>query len=383
MAATGIVLDRRALNRALLARQWLLGREQRSALETVQHLVGMQAQNPDPPYYGLWSRLAGFRAEELATLMTERQVVRIALMRSTIHLVTAADCLPLRTLVQPALDRSYASNQGKRLGGVDRDALVAAGRELVEAEPRTFAELGTGLAATFPGVDPDALSMAIRTWVPLVQVTPRGVWGRSAKAAHTTAEHWLGLAAGSAGEHDAGGLAESVVLRYLRAFGPASVADVQKWSGLTRLRDVVDRVLARDSDALVPFRSDTGTQLYDLPDAPRPDPDTPAPPRLLAEYDNVLLSHADRTRVLGDIDPATVMTPNGIVLGAVLVDGFVVGRWRVARPTADSGSAVVTVTTTRRLRPADRTAVTEEALALLDFAVPEHAHDVRFTTSGG
>src|SRR5207342_2189518 len=149
------------LNRALLARQWLLRREQRRALETVQHLVGMQAQNPDPPYYGLWSRLAGFRADELATLMTERQVVRIALMRSTIHLVTAADCLPLRALVQPALDRSYASNQGKRLGGTDRDALVAAGRELVEAEPRTFGELGIALAVTFPGVDPDALSMAI------------------------------------------------------------------------------------------------------------------------------------------------------------------------------------------------------------------------------
>ena len=123
-------------------------------------------------------------------------------------------------------------------------ALTAAGRALVDAQPRTFGELGAALAPAFPGTDQDALSMAIRTWVPLVQVPPRGVWGRSAKAAHTSAEHWLGpRASGAAPAVDPQAYAQQVVLRYVGAFGPASVADVQKWSGMTRLREVVDRVL--------------------------------------------------------------------------------------------------------------------------------------------
>jgi Winged helix DNA-binding domain len=381
--ATGPTLTRRDLNRALLARQLLLRRERRSALETVRHLVAMQAQNPDPPYYGLWSRLEGFRADELADLVTDRSVVRIANLRSTIHLVTADDCLPLRTFVQPALDRGYAANQGKRLGGVDRDALVAAGRALVDAQPRTFGELGAALAPAFPGTDQDALSMAVRTWVPLVQVPPRGVWGRSAKAAHTSAEQWLGRrATDAAATVDPQAYARGLVLRYVGAFGPASVADVQKWSGLTRLREVVDRVLAADPGALVPLRDEDGVQLYDLPAAPRPGGDEPAPPRLLAEYDNVLLSHADRTRILGDVHPSMVMTQNGLVLGAVLVDGFVVGRWRLRRPSTTDPAATVTVTTLRRLRPGERAAVGEEAAALLHFAAPDAArHDVRFAVS--
>ncbi len=378
----GPTLDRRALNRALLARQLLLARDPGDALTTVRHLVGMQAQNPDPPYVGLWSRLAGFRPGDLADLVTGRQVVRVALMRSTIHLVAADDCLPLRALVQPALERSYQSNQGKRLGGVDREHLVAVGRALVDEQPHTFGELGAALAPTFPGTDLDALSMAIRTWVPLVQVPPRGVWGRSAKAAHTSAEHWLGRrAVATAASVDPQAYEEQVVLRYLRAFGPASIADVQKWSGLTRLAAVVERIHARDGAALLPFRASDGAQLYDVPDAARPDGDVPAPARLLAEYDNVLLSHADRSRILGDVDASMVMSQNGIVLGAVLVDGFVAGRWRVARPTSRDGTAVVTVSTLRRLRPRDRAAVREEAQALLTFAAPDAAHDVRFETT--
>jgi hypothetical protein len=381
--ASGPTLTRRDLNRALLARQLLLRRELRTALDTVRHLVAMQAQNPDPPYVGLWSRLDGFRPDELAQLVTARKVVRIANLRSTIHLVTAEDCLPLRELVQPVIERGYASNQGKRLGpDVDRAALVATGRSLVDTQPRTFGELGAALAPTFPGTDQDALSMAIRSWVPLVQVPPRGVWGRSGKAAHTSAEHWLGSAVTRAAEHvDRQAYAQETVLRYVAAFGPASVLDVQKWSGLTRLREVVDRILTGRPDVLVPFRSEDGVQLYDLPDAPRPGADAPAPARLLAEYDNVLLSHADRTRILGDVDPAMVMSPNGIVLGAVLVDGFVVGRWRVQQPSRADPTAVVTVTTMGRLRPADRVAVAEEATGFLAFAAPDARHDVRFVVS--
>jgi hypothetical protein len=381
--ATGPTLTRRDLNRALLARQLLLRREPRAALETVHHLVALQSQNPDPPYYGLWSRLEGFRPDELARLVENRAVVRIASLRSTIHLVTADDCLPLRAFVQPALERGYASNQGKRLSpDVDRGRLVESGRALVDADPRTFGELGAALAPAFPGTDLDALSMAIRTWVPLVQVPPRGVWGRSAKAAHTSAELWLGSrAAAAAGRVDPQAYAEQMVLRYLAAFGPGSVADVQKWCGLTRMREVVDRILARDPGALATFRSEDGVQLYDVPGAPLPGGDVPAPARLLAEYDNVLLSHADRSRILGDVDPAIVMTQNGIVLGAVLVDGFVVGRWRLQRAGAADPPAVVTVTTLRRLRPPERTAVAEEAVELLGFAAPGQPPDVRFVVS--
>jgi hypothetical protein len=332
----------------------------------------MQSQTPDSAYFGLWNRIEGFDPAELADLMLRRRVVRIALMRSTIHLVTAADCMPLRALVQPVLDRGLQGSWGSRLVGANQAGIAAQGRELVEQEPMTFSELGARLAPAHPGFDPDALAMGVRTWVPLVQVPPRGVWQRSGRSAHTTAEHWLGTGAVAATDE----AMESMVLRYVAAFGPAGVADAQKWSGLTRLRAVFDRLAGR----LVPFRDADGALLYDLPDAPRPDPDTDAPARLLAEYDNLLLSHADRGRVLGDTDPRLVMTPNGLVLGAVLVDGFAVGRWRIARPP--DGSATVTVTTWRRLRPADRDAVTTEALALLAFAAPERdAHDVRFDVS--
>ena len=361
---TGPVLSRRALNRALLARQLLLHRDRRSAVDTVAHLVGMQSQSPDAAYFGLWSRIEGFAPAELADLVLDRRVVRIALMRSTIHLVTAADCLALRPVLQPVLDRGLQGTYGARLAGLDRAEVATRGRALVEAAPLTFSQLGAGLAPAFPGRDPDALAMAVRSWVPLVQVPPRGVWGRPGRSAHTSAEQWLGTGTrtgtgtGEVTEEAVG----SVVLRYLAAFGPASVADVQKWSGLTRLGEVVDRI----GDRLATFSDGNGLCLYDLPDAPRPDPDAPAPARLLAEYDNVLLSHADRTRILGDVDPRMVMTPNGLVLGSVLLDGFVAGRWRLVRPR--DARASVTVTTMRRIGAADRAALVAEAGALLAFA---------------
>ncbi len=369
---SGPVLSRRALNRALLARQLLLRRDRRSAVDTVAHLVGMQSQSPDAAYFGLWSRLEGFVPAELADLMLDRRVVRIALMRSTIHLVTAADCLALRPVLQPVLDRGLQGTYGARLAGVDRAAVTTRGRALVEAAPLTFSRLGAGLVPEFPGRDPDALAMAVRAWVPLVQVPPRGVWGRPGPSAHTSAEQWLGTGTGQVTEK----AVDSVVLRYLAAFGPASVADVQKWSGLTRLREVVDRI----GDRVATFTDEKGVQLFDLPGAPRPGPDVPAPARLLAEYDNVLLSHADRSRILADVDPRMVMTQNGLVLGAVLLDGFLAGRWRIVR--TPTGAATVTVTTLRRVSAADRSELTAEARALLAFAATDHAvHDVRFEVS--
>jgi DNA glycosylase AlkZ-like len=258
------LLSARALNRALLARQLLLARERRPALDVVEHLVGMQAQEPLNPYVGLWTRLDGFRPKELAAAIVDRRAVRIALMRSTIHLVTAADCLALRPVTQVVHERGLKGTFGKRLNGVDRDALADEGRALLEERPRTFAELGRLLAERLPDRDPLALSMAVRTSVALVQPPPRGVWGEGGEALHTPVERWLGRPPGPA-------LAlEDLVLRYLAAFGPAGVKDVQTWSGLTRLREVIEAL----RPSLVSLRDENGVELFDLPDAPRPDPDS-------------------------------------------------------------------------------------------------------------
>ncbi len=271
----GEVLSRQALNRALLERQMLLRRTPAPAaaadragrvIEAVEHLLGLQAQAPFPPYYGLWSRLADFRPDELAGLITGRQVVRIALMRGTIHLVSARDCLALRPLIQPVLDKALAATYGRQLAGVDARALAAAGRALTEAEPRTFSELGALLAEQWPGHSPAALAQGVRSLVPLVQVPPRAVWGAAGLARHTPAEAWLGRPLGR------GTSLDTILLRYLAAFGPASVRDAQAWSGLTRLREVADRL----RPGLRTFRDENGTELLDLPDAPRPDPGTPA-----------------------------------------------------------------------------------------------------------
>lgn len=372
MTATGDVLSRRALNRALLERQLLLRRSTSPALDAVEHLVGMQAQAPTPPYYGLWTRLTGFRPADLADLITSRQVVRIALMRGTVHLVTARDCLALRPVV-PVLERSLAhGSHGKQIAGIDPVELVAAGRELVEQQPRTGVELGELMAKRWPGHDPDALVMAVRCLVPLVQLPPRGVWGAGGQLTVTTAEAWLGR---PLDETPSAALPDATMLRYLAAFGPASVMDVQAWSGLTRLREVAERL----RPTLRSFRDEQGRELLDLPDAPRPDPETPSPVRLLPEFDNVLLAHADRSRVISDEHRKRVRTRNGMVPGGLLVDGFFRGSWKITR---QRHSATVVVDPYEPLAEQDVGEVTEEAAELLAFAAPEaEAHDVRFTSS--
>ena len=360
------MLGQRALNRALLERQLLTRRRRVPPARVVERLIGLQAQVPEPPYFGLWSRIAGFRPESLSRLLADREVVRIALMRGTIHLVTARDALALRPVLQPLFERWLKrSDWGKALVGLDLDPVVAAGRELVEERPRTFDELGRLLAARWPDRDPAALAQAIRGYLPLVQVPPRGLWGRSGPAAHTTAGHWLGRPPAAA----AG--ADEVILRYLAAFGPASVADMRCWSGLTGLREVVARLRPR----LRTLRDEQGRELFDLPDAPRPDPDSPVPVRLVAPFDNVLLSHDDRTRIMSDEYRKMIFTINGIVLGSVLVDGFVRGSWRIGRTRDD---ATLTVELLRPLPDDDAAAVTAEAGRLLEFAAPGVAHEVRF-----
>ncbi|WP_327065456.1 winged helix DNA-binding domain-containing protein [Kitasatospora sp. NBC_01250] len=362
------VLDRRALNRALLARQHLLAPAAMTPQQLIGHLVGLQAQAVDPPFYGLWSRLADFTPVQLGELLERRAVVRLGLQRGTIHLVTAEDCLTLRPLLQGVLDQGLRGAFGRRLAGLDLAALTERGRRLVEERPRTFQELGALLGPEYPEHDPAALAQVLRARLALVQVPPRGLWRNSGAAAHTTAEQWLGRPlAEPADPADLAARREELVLRYLAAFGPASVADLQKWSGLTRLSAEVRRLRPR----LAEFRDEAGRPLHDLPEAPRPAGGTPAPVRLLAPFDNLLLSHADRTRVLPEAHRPRVMTQNGIVLGTLLVDGFVAGIWELVRPTARAEEATVAVRPFAPLDRAARTAAEQEARRLLAFAEPQ------------
>ena len=362
------VLSRRALNRATLERQLLLRRARLPALDAVEHLVGLQAQIPLNPYTALWSRLERFRPQELADLLVERRVVRTVVMRATIHLVTADDCLLLRPLAQPVLTAELSRHPefSPALRGVDLDPVLAFARSLLAERPRTGGELRAAFEERFPGHDAAALAYACRCLLALVQVPPRGVWGRTAQVSSSTAEAWLGrpLAADPS--------VDDMVLRYLAAFGPAAVADAATWSRLTGLRAVVERLRPR----LRVFRDERGRELFDLPDAPRPDPDTPAPPRFLPEYDNVLLSHADRSRFrsAGDRPQASVTGP---VHGTVLSGGFLCGTWRLDR-ARDTGAATLVVTPVERLTKRAGAALAAEGRRFLRFvAVDADGRDVR------
>jgi hypothetical protein len=314
------VLDRLTLNRALLARQHLLARTDRPVPAMVEHLVGMQAQLPEDPYLGLWSRIDAFDPAALSTLIAEREAVRIPLMRSTIHLVTADDALVLRPLTQEVLERSLRGNQLRYLNGVDLAELEAIARRLVGERPRSTTELGRLLAERWPERDAQVLSIAARTVVPLVQVPPRGLWGGRGQPTVTDLETWLGramVAVPSLGD---------VVRRYLRAFGPASTSDLRTWSGLTGLRGVLDQL----RPTLRVFQDERGRELFDVPDGLLPDPDTPAPVRFLPVYDNLVLAHEDRSRVVPpEVGRALPIGQENI--GSVLIDGFVGARWRLRR----------------------------------------------------
>ena len=357
------LLDPRALNRATLARQLLLERATMPALDAIEHLAGMQAQAPHAPYVGLWTRLRGFDAQELSGLIETRRAVRGPLMRATLHLVSARDWLAFRPVVQPVLERGFAGAPFD-ISGVDVPALIEVGRALLEQRPLTRPELGTLLAQRWPERDPASLAQAVTYLTPVVQVTPRGVWRKSGQARWTTAEDWLDRV------HDEDPPRERIVLRYLAAYGPATVRDIQTWSGLTRLGGVVDGLRPR----LRTFRDQHGAELFDLPDAPRPDPATPAPPRFLPEYDNLLLSHADRTRVIPGDERVPLQPGLGARYGTLLLDGFFRGTWRIIR---HRDSAVLHVEPFEPL--SDRDAIAAEGEALLKFAVEDvSAHDIRF-----
>ncbi|UKJ65504.1 winged helix DNA-binding domain-containing protein [Cellulosimicrobium cellulans] len=334
------------LNRALLARQHLDAPRAASVLDEVRHLVGLQSQVPSSPYPALWSRLAAFAPDDLGSLLTDREVVRVGALRGTVHLVAADDALALTALVRPTLAAYLrAKNQhGAALADVDLDDLEEVARGLLD-EPLTSVELGRRLAERWPDVDPKHLAYGARCLLPLVQVPPRGLWGASGPGTTTTwttAQAWLGgsdpVLDAVAHETDPDAVLATrvgLVRRYLAAFGPASVVDAQRWAGLTRLKAAFD-VLRPE---LVTFTGPDGKELFDLPDAPRPPGDAPVPVIMAGDFDNLVLSHDDRTRVLGDVPVKSVVSINGQVAATVLVDGRVAGAW-TARPTATTTPSV-------------------------------------------
>jgi hypothetical protein len=348
------MLRSKELNRALLARQLLLDREPRDPLDVIEHLVGLQAQEPLDPYTGLWCRIAAFEPGSLATALEQRRVVRLALQRSTIHLVTAEDALSLRPALQVVQERTTKGTFGRALEGLDLGQVAADGRKLVEERPRALGELGKELAKTYDARDPLALAIAVRSGVALVQPPPRGVWGKGGRALHTSIEAWLGEPPGPAIT------LEGLVVRYLAAFGPATVKDAQVWSGLTRLAEVFERLRS----CLITFEDEHGAELFDLPEAPRPPADTPAPPRFLPQFDNVLLSHADRSRIVPDGMAERINRQFGH-WSPLLVDGLLRGTWKLTR---DRGAATLAIELGDKLTKAERAGVEEEGARLLDFA---------------
>jgi hypothetical protein len=350
------ILSDRALNRALLHRQLLLDHAERDVVDTVEHLVGMQAQSPAAPYFGLWSRLAGFAVEDLVTAITDRTLVRSSLMRGTIHLVSAADCVALHPLTRTIFERAVRGAPGV-LAGSELEEVLADAADLLAERPRTLAELRKLLADRRPDADPEGMGRAARYLLPLVHVPPKGLWGQTGQARLTTVRAWLGRDVAPSGDSAA------MLCRYLAGYGPASAKDVQTWSGLTGWRDVLAGLELRT------FRDERGTELFDLPDAPLPDPDTPAPVRLLPEYDNCLRSHTDRLRVMSAESRAALFaTKNDAPMPAFLVDGFVRGTWRLRQ---DRRTATILVQPFAPLTRRHAAAVVREAERLLGFAAPD------------
>lgn len=349
------VLSAKAVNRATLARQMLSERADVPVVEAVRRLVGMQGQEAKHPYVGLWSRLSGFEEGELDQAVEERQVVRATLFRGTLHLVTAADYLRFRTTLAPVLEAGLRMLK-ERGEGLEPAKVVEAAQKLLAKEPLTFTEVRDALQKEFPAVNERALGFCTRMMVPLV-IHPTGTrWSWPANARFTPAEAWL------TGRLHTRAVPEELVTRYLQAFGPATPADFQTWSGLPKAKPVFDGL------ELEQFTDEAGKTLYDVPDAPRPDPDAPAPVRFLPEFDNLLLAHAKRERIIADEHKPAVFTKNLRVKATYTVDGLVAGLW-----TAEKKRGVATLTLTPFGRTTTKTAaeLEREGAGLLRFLEPD------------
>ena len=348
------VLSTRELNRTLLERQLLLRRSQIGVVEAIERLAGMQCQEPPAPFYGLWSRLQAFDPGVLVGLLERHEVLRTTLMRVTLHLTTADDFLAWRPMHQTMIEKRFTGSPFmKQLDGGELAEIVEAGRAALSEQPGTTATIGRALAERWPGADKTALAYAVRFCVPLAQLPPRGtsLERQGGQAVVAPVETLLGRPLDEETAPDA------LLLRYLAAFGPASVADMRMWSGLPGLAAAVDRL----RPGLRSFRDERARELLDIPDAPIATGAEPAPPRFLPWFDNLLLGHDDRSRVL----------PYGHRLGVVggsafvLVDGFARATWRIDR---GGGAATLNIRPLEPLELGDD--VVEEGERLLGVAAP-------------
>ncbi|MFJ6568673.1 winged helix DNA-binding domain-containing protein [Streptomyces sp. NPDC091292] len=367
------VLDRRSLNRATLARQLLLDRADLPVLDAVAHLCGLQAQEPQEPFIGLWSRLRAFDPAALSELLTGRRVVRTHLMRRTVHLLTADDTLAWRSRHEAMLRQRVVGTYRGELEGLDFDAIGAAGLAVMaDGEPRTMSELvrlltehrppTTGRPAPHAPGRRALGELLIPALLPVAQIPPRGLWRTKAGVRNVLLSSWLGRKPDPLPLDGSDPVGQVLVRRYLAAFGPAASADLRAWSGIAGLPAAVAAV----RDELVTFRDERGRELFDLPDAPRPDPETPAPVRFLPAFDNAILGYQDRSRIVDDEHRGLSVAGER----AVLVDGRAAATWTV-------DTATVVVTPLRPLTRAERAAVTEEGRAMAAFLSEGESDRVR------
>jgi hypothetical protein len=312
-------VDRRALNRATLARQLLLRRQRLAIPAAVERLLALQAQLPRPAVVGLWTRVEALDRQSVARLFDSRTLVRATTMRGTLHVMTAGDYLAFRHCLQPGLDAGMRAILRDRAAALDVAALGRAA-EAYLGEPHDFEDIRAHLLTAFPGGDERAMGYAVRMGLPLVQVPGAGPWGFPAHAGFVSAKAWLGKAPAPCTTPDA------LVLRYLAALGPATIKDAESWLGLGGLAPAFARLQSR----LAVVGGTARAPLYDLPDAPRPDGDTPAPIRFLPEWDSVVVTRADE-RVVAKADRPRVFLPGLRVAALVLVDGFAAASWGVSR----------------------------------------------------
>jgi len=353
------VLSTRVLNRTLLARQGLLTRRASDPIEVNTTLVGQQAQEPIDPYVGLWSRIDGFDPAVVSDAIQARRLVRMGSFRTTLHLLTTEDALAIAPLTAGVHRRTFTNTAfAKTLRGVDLDELEAVSRVTLEAEPMTPSDLGKRLGERWPDRDRTSLALYARYAISLVQVPPRGLWRRTGRTTNTTLEAWTGRQAEAT-------TVDELLVRYLRAYGPSSTSDMRTWSWFRDLRPVVERL----RPTLRTYRDERGRELFDVADGELADADLPAPVRFLPQYDNVFLSHDDRSRINGAMSWGLDFGWKG----PILVDGGITGTWRVRR---DKRAAVMTIELGRRLTTPERRELDAEAEALSAFLDPDLAREI-------
>jgi hypothetical protein len=361
----------RALGRATLARQMLLERAKVAPVVAVERLVAVQAQLAKPAFVALWSRVDGLRAEAVRAAIDSKQIVRATMMRATLHMTSAKDYAALRPALSPMLVDGMRKVLRARADGLDFDALIATARRALAKGALGFDELRPALAKAMGHADERALGYAVRTMLPLVQAADGSPWGWATGGAFALAESWLDRPIDATAPPDA------LVVRYLAALGPATPADAQTWTGLPRLREVFERLRPK----LRVFTGPDGHELYDLPKAPRPSEDEDAPVRFLPDWDNVVLGHSDRTRVIDDAHRKLITTGNLGVLATFLVDGRVAGRWKLARAKR---RAVLALEPFVAIAPAAKRALEAEGQALARFLEPDaEDYDVKISSRAG